>query len=263
MPLDTPHSTQVAWLVVVQPAGLRVKNTRRWSDGILFHWLSNPPGNGRAAASRFCLFSCQALCFGPPPKNAPAWHPRELLAGTKCAQSTHCTYYAIVSVFEAVVLWKWKRHIGRENLTNPHCLREVFQDNFFAGCNEKILPFEYGYPGSPNTIFLCWFTHHPFFIVRVCHHPKRTTIKKTGKASRDYRMIGSSGLIVITHPKFNKKSPWKSYKGTPKGNRHCLPTADGWNPAPPGISYLSTGAGFLPSTLSFFKGKLAAKLPRI
>ena len=76
-------------------------------------------------------------------------------------------------------------------------------------------------------------------------------------------MIGSSRLIVITHPKFNKKSPWKSYKGTPKGNRHCLPTVDGWNPAPPGINYLSTGAGFLPSTVSFFKGKLAAKLPRI
>lgn len=100
----------------------------------------------------FFLLRLWPLCFGPPPKNAPAWHPRELLADTKCAQSTHCTY-AIVSVFEAVVLWKWKRHIGRENLTNPHCLREVFPDNFFAGCNEKIPPFEYGYPGSPNTIF--------------------------------------------------------------------------------------------------------------
>ena len=56
--------------------------------------------------------------------------------------------------------------------------------------------------------FIGWFAHHHFLAVRVCHHPKGTTILKTGNGFQ-----GPSGLIVITLPKFNKKSPWKVTKG--------------------------------------------------
>lgn len=158
----------------------------------------------------FCLFSSQALAavFRTAAKERACMASSRASRGHK-VRTKHSLYICHRQCFRSCGIVKMEETYRKRKPYEPPLFKRSLSRQLFRRLQRKNPAIRIWLPWKSKHHFLSWFTHHPFFIiiVRVCHHQKGTTIKTTGNDFQGLQTIASSGLIVITHPKFNKKSP--------------------------------------------------------